>query len=145
MTAPFGEKAKWELYKDAVYCFKQILEAAPHKTAVIWLLASHLTNNLNKTNKISQPLLEKFSSWIPHLDIPVSADQQKPTFINSEWTLYAISKTCQKRQMIRMNGEREWSESMQLAQLTTMINVCIYINIHLNWWRIFVLNFCNVM
>ena len=28
-----GEKAKWELQKDAVYCFKQILETSPPKNS----------------------------------------------------------------------------------------------------------------
>ena len=47
-----GEKARWELHKDAACCFEQILEAAPYKTAVVQPLASHLKNhpsNMNKT------------------------------------------------------------------------------------------------
>ena len=27
-----GEKARWELHKNAMYCFEQILEVTPHKT-----------------------------------------------------------------------------------------------------------------
>ena len=34
------EKARWELHKDAVCCFEQILEAAPHKTAIVRPLTS---------------------------------------------------------------------------------------------------------
>ena len=30
-----GEKARGKLQKDGVCCFQQILEAAPHKTAVV--------------------------------------------------------------------------------------------------------------
>ena len=36
------EKYRWELHKDTVYCFEQILEAAPNKTAVLQPLTSHL-------------------------------------------------------------------------------------------------------
>ena len=43
-----GEKAKWELYKNAIWCFEQILEGTFHKTAVLWPLAFHLTNHLSK-------------------------------------------------------------------------------------------------
>ena len=39
-----GEKAWWELHKDAEWCFKQILEAAPNKTAAAQLLDTDLTN-----------------------------------------------------------------------------------------------------
>ena len=30
-----AEKARWKLHKNAACCFKQILEAASHKTAVL--------------------------------------------------------------------------------------------------------------
>ena len=30
-----GEKARWELHKNATCCFEQILEAASYKTAVV--------------------------------------------------------------------------------------------------------------
>ena len=43
-----GEKARWELHKDAAYSFEQILEAAPYKT-VVQPLTSHLTKHSNKT------------------------------------------------------------------------------------------------
>ena len=49
----------WELHKDAACCFKQILEIASHKTAVVWSFASHLTNHLSKTNRMYWALLEK--------------------------------------------------------------------------------------
>ena len=35
-----GEKAWWELHKGAAYCFVQILEAAPYKTAAVQPLKS---------------------------------------------------------------------------------------------------------
>ena len=42
------EKAKWELNKNARYCFEQILEATPHKTAAVWPLTSHLKKPLKQ-------------------------------------------------------------------------------------------------
>ena len=35
-----GEKTRWELHKNVMYCFEQILEAAPHKTAAVQPLTS---------------------------------------------------------------------------------------------------------
>ena len=42
----FGEKARWELHKDAVCCFEQILEAALQKTAAIWPLTSPISQTI---------------------------------------------------------------------------------------------------
>ena len=36
------KKARWELHKDAAYCFKQIMESTPNKTVVVGLHRSHL-------------------------------------------------------------------------------------------------------
>ena len=36
-------KARWVLHKDTMSCFKQILEAALHKTACVRPLTSYLT------------------------------------------------------------------------------------------------------
>ena len=46
-----GEKAKWELHKDAAFCFDQILEAALDKAPAVWPLTSHPQNHLNKISK----------------------------------------------------------------------------------------------
>ena len=46
-----GEKAKWELHKDATSCFEQFLEAAPYKTAVVHLLTSHHTSHTRQTRQ----------------------------------------------------------------------------------------------
>ena len=53
------EKAIWELHKNVMCCFEQILEATPHKTLAIRPLTSHLTNYPSKTNKPRCALLEK--------------------------------------------------------------------------------------
>ena len=41
LNETLGEEARWELHKDVVNHFEQILKAGPHKTAAIWLLTSH--------------------------------------------------------------------------------------------------------
>ena len=69
-----NEKARWELHKNAVYYFEQILEAAPNKTAALRPLASYLINHSSMMNIICWALLEtkvKLISnvllWIPIL------------------------------------------------------------------------------
>ena len=64
-----GEKARWELHNDAASCFEQILKAAPHKTAAVWSLASHLTKRLEKKldgnyTRMLRAILNK--SWRQH-------------------------------------------------------------------------------
>ena len=44
-----GEKARWELLKNATYCFEHILETSSYKTAIVWPLISHLINHPSKT------------------------------------------------------------------------------------------------
>ena len=41
----YGEKARWEVNKNATCCFEQILEAALHQKAAVWPLISHLINH----------------------------------------------------------------------------------------------------
>ena len=52
------EKASGELQYNAVSCSVQILEATTHKTMVVRLLTSYLTNYRRMTNKICGALLE---------------------------------------------------------------------------------------
>ena len=78
----WGKKVKWELKRNIPYCFKQILEAAPHKIAATRWLTSHLTNHSNKMNMKSWSLLEKqvtLSCELLYMDTPVLADRQKLT------------------------------------------------------------------
>ena len=48
-----------EQHKDAVCCFEEILEAAPHKTAAVQPLTSHLVNHPNKMSNTCWSVLEK--------------------------------------------------------------------------------------
>ena len=54
-----GKKTRWELQKNAVSYFEQILKATPLETTDVPLLTSHLTNHPSKMNKICATLLEK--------------------------------------------------------------------------------------
>ena len=47
-----GEKAWWELYKNAACYFEQILEAAPHKTAFVLSLTADHSNHPSKTDML---------------------------------------------------------------------------------------------
>ena len=51
---------RWELHKNATWCFDQILETTLHKAAVVRPLTSHLTNHPNKINRTHGTLLEKW-------------------------------------------------------------------------------------
>ena len=42
----YEEKARWELHKNTIGCFEQILEATPYKAAAVWLLTSHPTTQV---------------------------------------------------------------------------------------------------
>ena len=52
----FEEKAKYELHENDASYFKQLLKAAPYKTAVVRPLTSDLMTPLRKTSRV---LLEK--------------------------------------------------------------------------------------
>ena len=78
-------KARWELHKDATYCFKQILDVAPNKTATVRPLTSHLRNNPSKMSKIYWAFLGKerkksldtFSYRLHYTEISVLADHER--------------------------------------------------------------------
>ena len=55
----YGEKARLELHKSVASCFEQIQVAAPHKTATLRPLASHLTNHPINTNKTRRLQMEQ--------------------------------------------------------------------------------------
>ena len=61
------EKPRWELYKDATCCFKQILEASPSKTAAVGPFTAYLTNHPSKTSKTrsKDKLISDVLLWTP--------------------------------------------------------------------------------
>ena len=55
-------KKWWKLPIKVVCSFEQILEVAPHKTAAVQPLNSHLTNQQNKSKKTCNAPVEKWGS-----------------------------------------------------------------------------------
>ena len=43
----YGEKAWWQLHKNAASNIEQVLEVAPHKTAAVWPPTTHHENYQN--------------------------------------------------------------------------------------------------
>ena len=66
-----AKKARWELHKNAMCCFKQILEAAPHKIAAVWSLTWMVYKIGGKKNKTcwdkwsKDKLISYVLLWIP--------------------------------------------------------------------------------
>ena len=58
-----GEKARWELHKNAAYSFEKFLEAAPHKTAAVRPLISHLTNHPSKPRHVGHCWRSKIQNY----------------------------------------------------------------------------------
>ena len=59
LTIHLEKSTHWQLCKNAVGYFEQILAAAPNITASIWPPTSHLTCHPIKINKTCWTLLEK--------------------------------------------------------------------------------------
>ena len=60
------EKARWELYNDAIFCFEEILEAVLHKTfTVTHLLSSKPSNTYMGHCQRNKDELISYLPWIP--------------------------------------------------------------------------------
>ena len=97
------KKVKWELQKDAMSCFEQILESTLHKTASTWALIFNLKNHQSKMNNIHRTLLGKnklisdiFSSTRRHG--PTSVSRPAKIYIHQ---FYADTE-CSLEDLIRM-------------------------------------------
>ena len=55
----YGEKAWWQLHKNATSCIEQVLEATPNKIAVVRPPTTHHENYPSYTNQTYETLLEK--------------------------------------------------------------------------------------
>ena len=146
-----GEKARWELHKNATCCFEPVLEATPHGTTVIWSLTSHLKNHYNKTNKTCGTQLEIQGST--HLlkvptNGPASVGQLAIIFLHLVCTDSGCSSEDLPETMSEWDGlrererERESGKSMLSVQVDgndiytyeyiyTCEYVCIYIYINM--------------
>ena len=102
------KKTRWDLRKNATCCFKQIMEAAHHKTAAVWppnpilkTIRGRWTTHAWYYWKSKHEVISNVILKIP-TDVHSSvAIQVKPTFISSLPTLDADQRTCQERWSIR--------------------------------------------
>ena len=76
-----GEKANWELHKNATYCFDQILEVESYKTAAV-LPFTHKPSSYSKQDMLGTEGHVKINSNGP-LDIDTSMPFNQPkTYIH---------------------------------------------------------------
>ena len=107
------EKAKWLLHKCAACCFEQILEAAPQKTAGVWAIAFHLTNNPRPTRHAEHcqrsrvKLISKVLLWVLSLG-NTSVGQPVNTYIHQ---VCADTGCHLADQLIVMDDRGGWWES----------------------------------
>ena len=106
----FAKKATWELYKNAMCYFEQILEATPHKTAAVWPLTSRLKNHPSKMKNMWRSISDILPRALTHGHASVGRPGR--TCISSVWTLDVLWRTCQEGWLIRTDGERESQENL---------------------------------
>ena len=75
-----------------------------HRRMSLWI-CSHA--------KISAP-----QEQVVHTDVLVLTNQKEFTYNSSVWTQDVVEKTCHKRWIIRMNGERERLREIQVSNTT---------------------------
>ena len=116
-----GEKAWWELHKNAMCCFEQILGEGSHKTATVRPPAFYLTNHPNNPNKTCWILLVKWGrrhkrhspedsyTWI-HVGRPAK------TYISSRYRLEDLPGAIDNRNKW-WEKEKESGDSVLSARL----------------------------
>ena len=97
------KKTRWKLHKDATCGFEQILEAAPHKTAAVQLLISHLTNHAEHCWKSKDKLISNVLLWTP-TDEHTSVDQPAKTYIHQ----FCMDTGCHLEDLLRVMTNRDW-------------------------------------
>ena len=106
------EKAWWELHKNAMSYFEQILEVLTQQNNISKTIQERQTRHAEHCWRNKDELI---SDWPLHADMPVWADQQEIIYISSVQTQDAVWKTCPEWQLIGMKGERESGKSMLSA------------------------------
>ena len=105
------EKTTWKLHKNAVCYIERILEIAPHKTAAVQPLGSHLRNHSSKTNKTRGALLKKQGRTHKRrsfIDPCIwMCDQCRLACTRSVRTQDTATKNCLERCMRERERERE--------------------------------------
>ena len=92
-----GEKARRELHKDTMGCYKQILEATPFKTAVLQSLTFNLQNHPKRTKyagrckRNKDDLISNVLQWNPthgHTSVGQPAESYIHLFCADFWILF---------------------------------------------------------
>ena len=108
-----GEKARWEMHKNAVSCFEQIREATPNNIAAVQPLTSHLKNQLRFTRNVRDCWRSKdkiISNVLVRIQIHGHAIVGWParTYLHQLSVDTGCSlETCLKWWMIGTDGERK--------------------------------------
>ena len=107
-----GEKARWQLHKNAASNIEQVLEATPHKTITLRDLPSR------KLSKLDEPDVQDtareaginskvmYSYGPPHMAQQKQDGQLEPTYSSSVRIQDVALKTCQRRGIIGKSGKR---------------------------------------
>ena len=124
-----GEKASWELHKNDMGCFEQILEAALRKIAAVWPLTSYLTNHPRWTRhtrhcwRSKDKLISNVFLWTPTHGMPVLADQQGfMSVLCRHWM--------QSRGLSNRNG---WRERERVREFCAISTTWWWISTNLHW------------
>ena len=114
-----GEKARWEVHKNAACSFEQILEVAPYRTAAVWPLTSNLTNHPRKMSKTCWAMLERKDKLISNILLwtPI----QGHISVNQAAKTYIHQLCVDIRSLSRELANRDESESSQ--HVLIMMNV----------------------
>ena len=109
-----GEKARWELHKDAACCFK---------TAAVQLLTSYLTNHPSKTNKTCWALLvskDDILLWTPKHE-QTSVDWLAKTYIHQ----FYVDTGCRLEDLlVGIDGKR--TKRIHIVDMPRWWYICIY-------------------
>ena len=94
------EKVRWELHKNAICCFEEILEVIPHKQLLYGQLppppSSQKPSKWGEQDmrgiagKVRTKTCTTVSYGLQHIDISVLANQQRLISFYSEWRLDAV-------------------------------------------------------
>ena len=128
-----GEKARWELHKNATCCFEQILEATPNKTAAVQPLTSHLkghSRHVGHCCRIKDKLISNILQWIPTYG-HASDSQQARTHLHQ----LCVDTGCSLEDLpgqIRTEREKCWSDFLEKSVLSAWLYVCLYLHLLYN-------------
>ena len=128
-----GEKARWELHKNATCWFKQVLEATPNKIAAVQPLAFHLTKQDERARynwRRKDELISVVLLWTLTLGL-TSVDRPARTFIHQ----FCMDTRCSLEDILKtmddINGWRGELRNCLVSGWFDDIYIYIYIYIYI--------------